>query len=138
MTTAFAPASAVSPPPVAARTLLLVEDEAPLRELLEGALKDAGFTVRTAEHGRAALTSLRQSQPDVIVTDLCMPMVDGMELVMQLRAASSTTPVIAMSGGGVGAASDMLRAARLLGARRTLEKPFPLSDLVKAVREVLE
>lgn len=119
------------------RTVLLVEDEAPLRDLLAGVLRAAGFVVKTAEHGVVALNALAQSGADLIVTDLCMPDLDGMELVMQLRRKASATPVIVISGGGVSNTGDMLRAARLLGARRTLEKPFPLQELVRAAREIL-
>lgn len=137
MTTALHPMSSVTPTSPATRKVLLVEDEAPLRELLQETLKGAGFAVTTAEHGRCALDALAEVKPDLIVTDLCMPTLDGMELVMRLRTAAAGTPVIVMSGGVAGTATDMLRAARLLGARRTLEKPFPLQDLVKAAREVL-
>jgi two-component system, chemotaxis family, chemotaxis protein CheY len=129
--------SSTSNSPIARSTILIVEDEAPLRELLQGALTEAGFTVRTAEHGGAALDAVAQEKPDLVVTDLCMPNVDGMELVMQLRRIAASMPVIVISGGMVGNTTDMLRAARLLGARRTLEKPFALQDLVRAVREVI-
>jgi DNA-binding NtrC family response regulator len=118
-------------------TILLVEDDAPMRELLRGALSEAGYAVSTAEHGGAALEAVSRQRPDLVVTDLCMPKVDGMELVMQLRRIAAGLPVIVISGGMVGGTSDMLRAARLLGARRTLEKPFALQDLVRAVREVI-
>lgn len=117
---------------------MVVEDEPALRGLIEGALTDAGYAVRTAEHGGVALSSLSQEEVDLIVTDLCMPHVDGMELMMELRRNRSPTPVIVISGGVMGTADDMLRAARLLGACRTIEKPFSMQKLVVAVREVLD
>ncbi len=121
----------------AALVVLLVEDEAAFRELLESVLSAAGHTVHAAADGRAALRLLEQHRVDVIVTDLCMPGTDGMEFLMALRATRSRVPVIAMSGGVGSNMAGMLRTAELLGARRTLAKPFALPSLLEAVHAVL-
>lgn len=121
----------------AAAVILLVEDEVAFRELLLSVLIAAGHTVHPAADGRAALRLLDQHRIDLIVTDLCMPGTDGMEFLMALRARRSGVPVIAMSGGVGSRMAGMLRTATLLGARRTLAKPFALSLLLEAVRELL-
>jgi sigma-B regulation protein RsbU (phosphoserine phosphatase) len=117
--------------------ILLVEDEQPFRELLQAFLESQGYRVQAMTDGRSAARWLETNAVDVVVTDLCMPEVDGMELLMIIRHRDSRTPVIAMSGGVGGQMVGMLRAAGLLGARCTLEKPFSLHQLAAAVRETL-
>ena len=119
------------------RRILLVEDEQPFRELLQAFLESQGYDVQALRDGRCAAQWLETNTVDVVVTDLCMPEVDGMELLMTIRKMEFSTPVIAMSGGVSGQMVGMLRAAGLLGARHTLEKPFSLLQLATAVRETL-
>ena len=121
----------------ASATILLAEDETAFRELLVSVLSAAGHTVHAAADGRGALRLLKQHRVDLIVSDLCMPGTDGMEFLMALRAMRSGVPVIAMSGGVGSRMAGMLHTAELLGARRTLAKPFALPLLLAAVRELL-
>lgn len=117
--------------------VLLVEDEQPFRELLQAYLESQGYRVSAVRDGRCGARWLESNDVDIVVTDLCMPEVDGMELLMTIRRLHPRTPVIAMSGGVGGEMVGMLRAAELLGARRTLEKPFSLHKFATAVREAL-
>jgi DNA-binding NtrC family response regulator len=117
--------------------ILLVEDEQPFRELLQAFLESQGYRVDAVRDGRCGARWLETNVADVIVTDLCMPEVDGMELLMTIRRVHPNIPVVVMSGGVGGQMIGMLRAAELLGARRTLEKPFSLQQLATAIRETL-
>lgn len=117
--------------------ILLVEDERPFRELIAAFLKASGYLVQTVTDGREASRWLAANPADLVLTDLCMPESDGMELLMQMRKAHPHVPIIVMSGGVGGEMAGMLRTAELLGARRTLEKPFALKDLTEAVQSVL-
>jgi DNA-binding NtrC family response regulator len=117
--------------------VLLVEDEQPFRELLQAYLGQQGYQVHAVRDGRCGARWLETYDVDIVVTDLCMPEVDGMELLMTIRRLHPRTPVVAMSGGVGGDMVGMLRAAELLGARRTLEKPFSLHKFATAVREAL-
>lgn len=117
--------------------LLLVEDEEAFRDLLQAFLVAEGFAVQAVPDGRRGVEWLQHHAVDLILTDLCMPEADGMELLMKLRQLRCATPIVVMSGGVRGDMAGMLRAARLLGARRTLAKPFPLQHLLTAVRETL-
>lgn len=128
-----APAAAEPKAPV----ILLADDEVPFRELIEAFLLQAGYVVHAVGDGRAALRLLKQVPIDLIISDLCMPGTDGMELLTYLRISRPSPPVIVMSGGVGSNMAGMLQAAELLGARRTLAKPFPLPALAVAVREVL-
>jgi CheY-like chemotaxis protein len=95
-----------------------------------------GHSVVTARNGRTGLRLARELRPDLVITDVFMPDVDGLEVVLQLRR-ELRRPVIVISGGGRPLAFDHLDAARLLGAMRVLTKPFGTQELLAAVREAL-
>jgi two-component system, OmpR family, response regulator len=117
--------------------VLLVEDESALRELLAQFLEVRGYRVHAVSNGRLAARWLAAHSVDVVLTDLCMPDADGVELLMELRQRPVRTSVIAMSGGINGDAESLLHMATLLGAKRTLQKPFALEELARVVREVV-
>jgi DNA-binding response OmpR family regulator len=83
------------------------------------------------------LTRLGSFFAEVVVTDINMPDMDGIEIVTALREASSNVGVIAMSGGGLFAPGLLLDSAAALGADLTLEKPFDLDQLSSAIDGVL-
>lgn len=117
--------------------ILLAEDDELLRETLRIALEKAGYDVVPASNGVAALNLLRQTEFNVIVTDVLMPEMDGLEVIQSLRKASSDVPIVAISGGGRTRNMDMLEYAREFGADRILPKPLLPRDLIAAVKEVL-
>ncbi len=119
------------------KRILLVDDDAALREFIELALTSEGYHVDAVGDGREALKFLSRAAVDLVVTDLCMPHIDGIELAMELRKTRPKVPLIAISGGAVGETESILRAVKLLGAKRTLPKPFGLGELKSAVAEVL-
>lgn len=124
-------------------SVLLVDDDALLRETLADALTIAGISVSQADNGATALAMIEGGGFDVVVTDLFMPGVDGLELLMGLQRAVITTPVIVMTGGfkdSLGAANPRiepnLKAARILGAVRTLRKPLLPSALIREIEAI--
>jgi two-component system, chemotaxis family, chemotaxis protein CheY len=116
-------------------SILVVDDSDSVREMLVSTLTAAGHAVVSADHGRSAITALRQQPADLLITDIYMPELDGIELMLALRQQSSGTPIIAMSS-KIGA-GDMLRSARCLGARQTLIKPFTSEELFRAIDSIL-
>lgn len=106
--------------------LLVVEDDSELRGLLSTALKDAGFAVRTAEDGMAALAELRRKIPDAVITDVAMPRLSGDRLAADL--IDWGLPVILTSG---------RRDDPGLPGTTFLRKPFDLEDLVDAVNDAV-
>ncbi len=118
-------------------TILLVDDEDGLRSSIAKCLSCEGYRVLEAGDGKKAVAALRASLPDLIITDLIMPDQDGLELLSYIRTQALCIPVIAMSGGGRLGPSDCLKVARLMGAVRTLEKPFDADELLAAVQGVL-
>lgn len=116
--------------------ILIVEDEPALARLLARYLTSAGHEIRTAESGKRALEEM--DGVDAVLTDINMPDMDGIELIMKLRQEHPRMPVIAMSGGGVFDKGMLLDAADKLGAVMTLEKPFDLEVLQAAVADLLQ
>ena len=104
------------------RSILLAEDNEGLRNLYAHILRNDGFEVMAVEDGEAALDALSRKKPDVVVTDLNMPHMDGLELIEWIRHQDSlaTLPVIAMTAYTEGL---MLRA-KMAGATKVIPKPF--------------
>lgn len=98
----------------------------------------SGYNTIEAADGSAALRELASGAHfDLLITDILMPDVDGLELIMQARRTHPELKVLAMSGGGRTAAEVLINIARRLGVQRTLEKPFDLADLLHAVEALV-
>ena len=113
-------------------TILVIDDQDSVRALLRTVLEQAGHVVTEASNGREGLEAYRARTADVVITDLCMPEMNGLDLILELTRAFLNVKVIAMSG-----ADDLdsaFQTARLLGARQTLQKPFTMDALLKAVQ----
>ncbi len=114
--------------------ILVVDDDAAVREVVATMLRTAGYAVSLAANGREALLSLQREQFRVIITDLVMPEQEGIETIKVIRRDYPEVRVIAMSGAFGG---DYLRIAGYLGAHGTLAKPLQLSTVLKAVSDAL-
>jgi two-component system response regulator ResD len=125
-----------------ARTVLVVDDEATIRDVIRRYLERDGFVVREAGDGFAALDALSESLPDLIVLDLMLPGIDGLTLTRQLRApkagaeheARQRIPIVMLTARGE--TSDRIRGLDL-GADDYLAKPFSPQELVSRIRAVL-
>ena len=119
----------------AAKRVLVVDDDAGMRNFLRMLLELEGYEVALARNGVEALEMQRQHPAAIILTDLFMPEAEGMETVVRLRDEFPQARIIVMSGGGVHLGTDYLKLARELGAAKTLKKPFAPQDLIDALRE---
>lgn len=117
--------------------ILLIDDEAPLREMLRTVLEQFGHEVTEARDGREALGLYQPERHDLVLTDLIMPGKEGIETMLELRKRNPAVRIIAMSGGGRVTSVDYLQIARQIGARRVLSKPFSHAELLNAVDDVL-
>jgi len=118
--------------------VLVVDDESQMREVLCQALKRRGHSVDQAADGHQALQRLAEYQPDLVITDLVMPEMEGIETIQALRRKCPAIPIIAISGGGRLEPENYLSMAELIGADRTFAKPFRLEEILTAVRELTE
>lgn len=109
--------------------VLVVEDSDDLRQLFARMLRRRGHVVREAADGQAALESLADFLPDLVLTDLMMPILDGFELIRRLRASPATAsiPVVAITAD---ATIDADRRARAAGAADVLIKPVEFNTLM--------
>src|SRR5436190_3214543 len=113
-----------------ARTILVVEDETTLRETLADALEAEGFHVLQAADGRAALTQFRSDQPDLILLDLMLPELSGIEVCRIIRAESGV-PIVMLTAKD----SELDKVVGLeLGADDYVTKPFSLRELSARIR----
>jgi CheY-like chemotaxis protein len=113
-------------------SILIIDDESAIRTLLRAVLEGAGHTVTEASNGREGITLYRQQPVDLVITDIHMPELNGIDLIMELTREFLNVKVIAISGVPREAPS-MLNAAKLLGARQILQKPFSLEVFRAAV-----
>jgi DNA-binding response OmpR family regulator len=116
--------------------VLVVEDTLDTREILHLYLTNAGFTVITASDGREGLYMARAEKPDLIVTDLNMPHVDGISLVRELRAQSEfkDLPIIVITAFGKQDRDEAIKA----GANRAVDKPIDLESLIDDINGLLK
>jgi len=118
-------------------SILLVDDEPLLRQNLSRFLEMLGHDVLVAANGKEALSVIEDSPVDLVVTDVNMPDMDGLELINALRGRTPPLPIIVMSGGGRFDKSMLLQSATVLGAVVSLAKPFSLEELKGAVEGAL-
>jgi two-component system response regulator (stage 0 sporulation protein F) len=117
-------------------TILIIDDEEIIRTLLRVALEESGYEVREAANGRQGLALYRSAPADLVITDIVMPELNGLDMLLELTREFLHAKVIAISGAG--GEKNVLDVAKLLGARQTFPKPLSLPQLLGAVRYELE
>ncbi len=116
-----------------ARGVLVVEDDGDLSALLEIVLGEAGYPVRTAPEGAAALARVAEDMPGLILLDMRMPGMNGWEFAREFRARyGRAAPIVVVT-----AAENARARAEEIGAEGWLEKPFDIDDVGKVLRRFL-
>lgn len=113
-------------------TILIIEGEEQICRVLRMALEDAGYEVRQAPNGRIGLTMYREKPTDLVITDIFMAEINGLDTLLELTREFLDTKVIAITGPK--SEKDLLQVAKLLGARQILQKPFTAEKLLGAVK----
>lgn len=117
--------------------ILVIDDDEAMRAGIRRFLTGEGHEVVVAENGKDALRLFEAEPADLVITDINMPEMDGIEIITTFQKVSPGVPVIAISGGGLFPKELLLDNADLLGAVESLEKPFELEDLRGAVERGL-
>ena len=117
--------------------ILVVDDDDLIRRLVVKTLERAGYEVVASADGRQAAQEYDKDPTDLIITDLFMPEKEGMEIIMELRRDHPDVKIIAISGAGSLGPTGYPDVARMIGASRTLAKPFGKEELLNTVRELL-
>jgi CheY-like chemotaxis protein len=127
--------------------ILVIDDERDVRDSVKCVLDLAGYEVLTAENVTEALEQLQRTPMDLIITDIIMPKMNGVQAIESIRRAFPMVRIVAISGGGnfgvagyqptAIATNAYLRSAEEAGAHVVLTKPFEFDDLIEAVEKLL-
>jgi two-component system, chemotaxis family, chemotaxis protein CheY len=118
------------------KTVLIVDDSVSMRQMVSFTLREGGFEVIEAEHGQDALDKLQGASVDLVITDLNMPVMDGITLIQNLRQqpAMKTKPILMLTTEGLAGKKEQGKAA---GATGWIVKPFDPEKLLQTVAKVL-
>ncbi len=118
--------------------VLIIDDDLNLGRLLELAFKEKGHDACVVANGEDGMHACANQPFDLVVTDIFMPGMDGIEVIQGLRMAGNTVKIIAISGGGlVGERDTFLAIAKAMGADLAVSKPFSPSDFMSAAWNLL-
>jgi two-component system, NtrC family, nitrogen regulation response regulator NtrX len=115
-------------------SVLIVDDEASIRQSLSGILSDDGFEVQTAANGYEALKIIASDTPDIVLLDIWMQGMDGIETLKEIKKENPTIPVILMSGHGT---IETAVKATKIGAFDLIEKPLSIDKVILAINNAL-
>ena len=116
--------------------ILLIDDDDSLRNVVAKSLAHAGHTIIQASNGQQGVDLARATSVDLVITDLVMPVQEGVETILFFKRERPELPVIAISG-GMSNAHLYLEIAAKMGARRVLAKPFSPQELLREIGEVM-
>lgn len=116
------------------KTILIVDDSATMRELLSFAVNEAGYGAITAVNGRDALNKLKNTEIEMVITDLIMPVMDGIEFIRQLRnsIANRLTPVVILT---TESQQSRIQEGKAAGASEWIVKPFTPEELLEVIKK---
>ena len=120
------------------KRVLVIDDEALARELIRRILEKEGYEIAEAVNGEQGVESFKGRPCDLVITDLVMPVKDGINTILEIRQLVPDLPILAVSGGGAIAKERYLNAAGYIDGVTTLAKPFTRQQLVDAVAFCLE
>ena len=116
--------------------ILVIDDDSSMRRLTCRILERAGYEVTGYENGRGGLAHLQRDRPDLVITDIFMPEIEGLETIRRARGSGSNVPILAISGFSSEDA-DYLKIAEKFGASGSLKKPFRAAELLEIVARLL-
>ncbi len=117
--------------------VLIIDDDPALLRLMSMAFENAGYSILSADNGRAGIRMAGAAKPDLVVTDIVMPDIEGIGAIRAIKGEPRPPKVIAISGAGRGRGNDYLSWARHLGADEVLAKPFRMSELLRISKTVI-
>lgn len=119
------------------KKILVIDDDTIMRGTLVDILSSQNYNVMEASNGVEAIKKISKEHFDMIVTDILMPEMDGIELILEIKEKYPNMPIMAISGGGFISAENYLKAAMELGANSMVVKPFDIDNFIKKVKELI-
>ena len=117
--------------------ILIVDDDDSVRKTLRRILEREGYAVVDCANGQEALRAVSEHGPDLVITDVYMPEMDGIEFLTSLRENDPDLPVLAVSGGARVSPDFVLEDASQLGADAVMSKPYQIDQMRQMVRDLL-
>lgn len=118
--------------------ILVIDDEPTALDVISEILQHAGYEVVLAKNGQEGVELFREQPCDLVVTDMVMPVKDGLQTILDLRVEAPELPIVAISGGGNISKERYLAVAGYLDKVITVGKPFTVDILVSAVKQLLD
>lgn len=119
------------------KSILVIDDDVQVLKMLQRMLERYGYKVITATDGKEGIQKYRTNPTDLVITDIVMENKEGIETIIELKTEFPNTKIVAMSGAGFDGPFLYLKAAKELGADRTLIKPIQQKELLNIVRELI-
>ncbi len=119
------------------KRILVIDDEPSALDVLRKILEGEGYEVQVAANGLDGVALFRQQPCDLVITDMVMPVKDGLQTILELRDEAPDLPIIAISGGGVISKERYLTVAGYLDRVITIAKPFTVLEIVTAAAKLL-
>ena len=118
--------------------ILLIDDDEFYCRIMERELSDAGYAVVTAESGAEGIARFRELSPDLVITDMRMPEMDGAEVIRGIRAIANRARIVAVSGAGTFYSIDFFKLAKEVGADTVVRKLDPMERIIVEVQALLK
>ncbi len=119
------------------RSILVIDDDEIIREMIESMLVETGYRVTTAVNGMDGVLKFRSNPVDMVITDIFMPEMDGLEIIKDLRGSFEHLKILAISGSSAIMGTNVREYAMQLGADCYLRKPFTITMLLSAVEAMI-
>lgn len=117
--------------------VLIVDDDEMIREYVKELLLFSDYKVTQAENGKEGLKQVYENEPDLIITDIIMPKMEGISFIQELRAHNKNMPIIAMTGNINGRMEEFLGLSSQLGADEVLRKPIKSKELLDVIHNLI-
>ena len=119
------------------KRILIVDDDELIRSFIKEILIHHHFKVSEAENGKEGLTQFRNTHPDIVITDIIMPKMEGISFIRELRAINKNISIIAMTGNIHGRMEEYLDISSKLGADYILRKPIKTEELLATIDSII-
>lgn len=117
--------------------ILVIDDEPSILLMIKKMVEKAGHEADLALNGNEGIEKIEKNKPDLVITDIIMPQMEGLETILELRKKYPKLKIITISGGGRVGPEGYLSSAKLLGADRIFQKPLVQKDFMEAVTTLL-
>lgn len=119
------------------KRVLIVDDDEMMRDFIKEVLREYNCKIFEAENGKEGLQQFRKNHPDIVITDIIMPEMEGISFIRELRADNKNIPIIAMTGNIHGRMEEYLDISSKLGADNILRKPLNPAELLEAIDNII-